>query len=51
MLFNSDYRFYNFSSRAHFYTPSAVKKNSIETTLPDFRSETVAYYAFPLAQQ
>ena len=45
------YRFYNSTSKAHFYTSSAVEKNSIEATLPDFQSEGIAYYAFPLSQQ
>ena len=45
------YRFYNSVNGARFYTPSVVEKNSIEATLPNFQSEGIAYYAFPLTQQ
>ncbi|MEL6442367.1 MAG: hypothetical protein AAFQ80_24360 [Cyanobacteria bacterium J06621_8] len=42
------YRFFNVVTGAHFYTPSATERDSVEANLPDFVSEGIAYYAFPL---
>ena len=40
------FRFFNTTTGAHFYTPSVAEKDNIEATLPDFRAEDIAYYAF-----
>ena len=42
------YRFFNPSTGAHFYTPSATERDNVEDNLPDFQSEGIAYYAFPI---
>jgi peptidyl-prolyl cis-trans isomerase A (cyclophilin A) len=42
------YRFFNTQTGAHFYTPSMAEQNSIEENLPNYQSEGIAYYAFPL---
>lgn len=41
------YRFFNISTGAHFYTPTASERDAVEDTLPDFISEGIAYYALP----
>ncbi len=42
------YRFFNPSTGAHFYTPSTGERDNVEDNLPDFQSEGIAYYAFPV---
>jgi cyclophilin family peptidyl-prolyl cis-trans isomerase len=42
------YRFFNTQTGAHFYTPSIAEQNSIEENLPNYQSEGIAYFAFPL---
>ena len=42
------YRFFNPSTGAHFYTPSAAERDNVADNLPDFQSEGIAYYAFPI---
>ena len=44
------FRFFNNSTGAHFYTPSAVERDYIEDSLPNFQSEGIAYYAFPVRE-
>ncbi|MCC0179418.1 hypothetical protein I4641_20870 [Waterburya agarophytonicola K14] len=44
------YRFFNNTSGAHFYTPSAEERDSVETNLPEFALEGIAYYALPLEE-
>ncbi|MGD1919757.1 MAG: hypothetical protein ACFCAD_13215 [Pleurocapsa sp.] len=39
------YRFYNSTTGAHFYTPSAVEKDFVANELTNFQSEGIAYYA------
>ena len=41
------HRFYNTITGSHFYTISEGEKNAIIQTLPPFRYEGVAYYAYP----
>ena len=42
------YRFFNTVTGAHFYTPSIAERDNVETNLPDFISEGIAYYTLPL---
>ena len=42
------YRFFNPTTGAHFYTPSETERDNVETNLPDFQSEGIAYYALPV---
>ena len=42
------YRFFNDITGAHFYTPSVAERDSVEENLPDYQSEGIAYYAFPI---
>ncbi len=44
------YRFFNTTTGAHFYTPSIAERDNVEANLPDFQSEGVAYYAFPVSE-
>ena len=41
----SVYRFYNSKTGAHFYTGSAAERDFVIRTLPDFKYESVAFYA------
>lgn len=41
------HRFYNPGIGAHFYTPSETEREAVETGLPDYQYEGVAYYALP----
>ena len=42
------YRFLNTDTGAHFYTPSEAERDSVESNLPEFQSEGIAYYALPV---
>ncbi len=42
------YRFFHINTGAHFYTPSEAERDNIADNLPEFQSEGIAYYAFPL---
>ena len=42
------YRFLNLDSGAHFYTSSANERDSVAENLPNFQSEGIAFYGFPL---
>ena len=42
------YRFYNSTTGAHFYTPSAVERDVVIDELPHFKSEGIAYYALSI---
>ena len=44
------YRFFNTTTGAHFYTPSIAERDNVEANLPDFQSEGIAYYAFPVSE-
>ena len=44
------HRFYNPIIDAHFYTPSEREREAVETGLPDYQYERVAYYALPLEE-
>lgn len=44
------FRFFNNSTGAHFYTPSVAERDNVEANLPDFQSEGIAYYAFPVSE-
>lgn len=39
------HRFYNQSTGAHFYTPLEAEREAVETGLPDYQYEGIAYYA------
>lgn len=39
------HRFYDQSTGAHFYTPLEAEKEAVETGLPDYQYEGIAYYA------
>ncbi|MDJ0569441.1 MAG: S8 family serine peptidase [Pleurocapsa sp. MO_192.B19] len=41
------HRFYNPIIDAHFYTPSETEREAVETGLPNYEYESVAYYAVP----
>ena len=41
------YRFLNTDTGAHFYTPSEAERDNVESNLPEFQSEGIAYYALP----
>ncbi len=41
------HRFYNPTVGAHFYTPVEAEREAVETGLPDYQYEGIAYYALP----
>lgn len=41
------HRFYNPTVGAHFYTPFEAEREAVETGLPDYQYEGIAYYALP----
>ena len=42
------YRFFNPTTGAHFYTPSATERDFVDSELPNYQSEGIAYYALPI---
>ena len=44
------YRFFNPTTGAHFYTPNEAERDNVETNLPEYQSEGIAYYALPLSE-
>ncbi|MGL4882891.1 MAG: hypothetical protein ACRC8K_17800, partial [Waterburya sp.] len=42
------YRFFNTETGTHFYTPSVAEKDNVENNLLNYKSEGIAYYAFPV---
>ena len=42
------HRFFNGITGTHFYTSSDTEKEIIETSLPNYQYEDVAYYVFPI---
>ena len=45
------YRFFNNDLKVRFYRSSAAEKDNVESTLPGFQFEEVAYYTFSLLEQ
>ena len=45
------YRLFNLNTGAHFYTPSEAERDNVETNLPEFQSEGIAYYALPIGSE
>ena len=44
------YRFLRPDTGSHFYTPSARERDFVEENLPNYQSEGIAYYAFPVSE-